>query len=348
MVNLSRGMAALGHQVDLVLAKATGPFLDQVSAEVNLVDLGSQRVLQSLPGLVRYLRRSRPDVLLAGIDHANLVALLANKLAGGGSRVFPSVHTPLLLGVRNSPFFLAKWIPFLVRIMYPWADSVIAVSNDVALDLSSVTGLSADRFKIISNPIVTADLLNAAQRPVSHPFFEAGQSPVILGVGRLLPLKGFDVLLRALRVVRKEFPPRMIILGEGPDRARLEALTEQLGLQDVVDLVGYVQDPAAYMAQASVLALPSRFEGFGNVLVEAMACGTPVVATRCSGGPAEILREGEFGPLVPVDDPPALAGAILDVLASPKPAEILIKRANDFSVEKIVTRYLEVLFGSQQ
>jgi len=317
MVNLARGLAELGLQVDLVLAKAEGPLLADIPIGVNAVDLNAKRVLYSLPGLIGYLRRERPDALLAAMEHTNLVALWAKKLSGVATRVVVSVHNIVSQDIANAQNMRAKVIPPLVRIIYPWAYAVVAVSEGVADDLAQLTGLPRSKLQVIYNPAVTPELLVRAEEPLDHPWFQPGEPPVILGAGRLTAQKDFPTLIRAFALVRRKLPARLMILSEGEERPGLEALVQELGLEKDVAMPGFVNNPYKYMKRAGVFVLSSKYEGFGLVLVEAMACGTPVVATDCPSGPAEILRGGKWGRMVSVEDVDGLANAIHLTLMDP-------------------------------
>lgn len=345
MVNLARGFVERGLDVDLVLAKAEGPYLSRVPSEVRVVDLGASRVLASLPGLVRYLRQERPRALLSAINHANVAALWARRLARVPTRVVVSEHNTLSRGSANATSLRARLMPLWVRAFYPWADAVVAVSEGVAKDLIRITGLPPEKVQIIYNPVVTPELYARAEEPLDHLWFAPGESPVVLGVGRLTAQKDFPTLIRAFAEVRRQRPARLIILGEGEDRPRLEALVKELGLENDVALPGFVENPWAYMAQAAVFVLSSAWEGFGNVLVEAMACGCPVVSTDCPSGPAEILENGKYGPLVPVGDVESLGRAIIRVLDASPNSALLKFRAREFSLGNISNEYLDVLLG---
>lgn len=339
MVHLARGFAERGFQVDLVLAKAEGPYLAEVPPSVRVVDLRASRVLFSLPGLVRYLRKERPYALLSALNHANVIVCLAHRLARVPSRLVISEHTTLSASRPQNA--RGRLLPWFMRWTYPWADAVIAVSQGVAEDLVRTLGISAERVKVIYNPVVDDDLLTKSKEPLDHPWFTEGAPPVILGVGRLTEAKDFPNLIRAFALVRAQRPARLMILGEGELRPQLEALVHELGLQDDVALPGFVENPYAYMARAAVFVLSSRWEGFGNVLVEAMACGTPVVSTDCPSGPREILDHGKYGRLVPVGDVKSLAESILKAMDEPPYRDL--SRVAEFTLEKSLERYGAVL-----
>lgn len=344
MLNLAKGISARGYPLDLVLARAEGPYLNQVPAEVRVVDLNASRVLASGPALIRYLRKERPAALLSAL-HANVVALFARRFAGVPFRVVVSEHNTLSSVVSGTPD--ARWqvFPQFARLFYPWATEIVAVSDGVADDLAKTARLRRDRIRTIYNPIVTPDILEKTQAPLDHPWFQTGEPPVILAVGRLTAQKAFDLLIQAFAQARKAHPARLLILGEGEERPALEALVKQLGLEAEISLPGFVPNPYAYMARAALFALSSKWEGLPTVLVEAMSAGTPVVSTDCPSGPREILRGGQYGQLVPMNDVTALANAILAALAgnAPRPPR---ESWQPFELNTIVEQYLNVLIGN--
>ncbi|OUM88705.1 MAG: glycosyl transferase [Bacillus thermozeamaize] len=342
MLNLAGEFAERGLNVDLILAKAEGPYLAEKHPSVRLIDLKARRVLFSLPGLVRYLRRERPVALLSALDHANLVALWARSLARVPVRVVVSVHNTVSQATARDRNKRSRWILRGMGLFYPRAEAVVAVSEGVAKDLVNVVRLSREKIRVIYNPVVTQALFVKADEPFDHPWFAPGAPPVILGVGRLTEQKDFPTLIRAFALVRKKHPARLMILGEGEERSKLETLVQELGLEKDVALPGFVNNPFKYMKRAGVFVLSSKWEGFGNVLVEAMALGTPVVSTDCPSGPAEILENGRWGRLVPVGDVYALAEAIIETLDEEHHPDVA-NRAKDFAVELAVEKYINVL-----
>lgn len=342
MLNLAGGIAARGFQVDLVLARATGPYLSRIPDGVRVLDLGARRVLSSMPGLVAYLRRTRPTALISALWHANLVSLWARQVARVPTRVVMTAHNTLSQGVAGTRLRRAKLTPLLLRVFGPAADGIVAVSRGVADDLVEVGRLPPERVSIIFNPVVRPDARPEVLGRPDHPWFDPEGPPVLLAVGRLTWEKDFETFLRALARVRERRPIRGIILGEGPERAALEELCRRLDLDGDVEMPGFVADPEAYMAHAAVFVMSSRTEGLPTVLIEALAAGAPVVSTDCPSGPREVLRDGEFGPLVPVGDVEALASAILGRLAEPRrsaPAEAW----EPYTLEAAVEGYLRLL-----
>jgi glycosyltransferase involved in cell wall biosynthesis len=354
-VTLANAFAERGHRVDLVLVKPEGPLAAQVSPKVRVVvlrDWGAPRASRHLPrrvglalsyrALARYLEAERPEVLMSAASHVHLPALFAHRRAGAPCRMVLRVSNHLSReGTRTIT-------PTVARRFYPAADSYIAVSQSVANDLVGAVGLSQDDVATIYNPVVTRELLARAGEPLDHPWFAPGEPPVVLGVGRLVKQKDFATLVRAFARVQHSRPARLLVLGETKKprrRRRLKRLIRDLGLEDSVRLEGFVDNPLPYMKRAAVFALSSAWEGLPGALIEAMACGCPVVSTDCPGGSAEILDGGRFGPLVPVGDDAALAAAIAAQLEHPTERATLEARAGDFALDVAVDRYLEVLLG---
>jgi glycosyltransferase involved in cell wall biosynthesis len=345
MVTIANALASEGYFIDLLLAKAYGPYLKEVSPKIHIVNCNASRVLTSLPVVVRFLRNKRPATLLAAPRHANIVALLASRLAYVPTRIVVTEHVSLMQDTKYNPNLRSHFLPLLMRWTYPWADKIVAVSKGIADELILALGLPQERVQIIYNPVVTPDLLKKAEEPVNDPWLQPGRPPVILAVGRLAVQKDYPTLLKAFALVRAQRPAYLLILGEGPERPFLEALARRLGIAEDVRMPGFVENPYPYMRRASVLVLSSLFEGLPTVLIEAMACGLSVVSTDCPSGPREILEDGKYGYLVPVGDPYALAEAIVQTISTPMNEEILKIRALDFSVSKAIADYVKIIDG---
>lgn len=340
-LNLAKGIADRGYPVDLVLARAEGPYMNQVPGCVRLVDLNATRVVTSVPALSRYLHREQPAAMLSAL-FANLISLLSRRLSGYPRRLIISEHNTLSSVTHNQNDLRWQIYPRLAGWLYPRADEIVAVSNGVAEDLAHTAMIDRDRIQVLYNPVITPELCEKAKAKLDHPWFKANEPPVIVSVGRLTSQKAFDVLIRAFSRVIEKRPARLLILGEGEDRFMLETLIRELGLEQVVSLPGFVQNPYPYMAQAGLFVLPSRWEGLPTVLIEALYLGTPIVATDCPGGTREILNGGEYGTLIPVDCPLALTDALmksLDERTSPFP------RASwePYDLDFVVDRYLKLL-----
>jgi glycosyltransferase involved in cell wall biosynthesis len=341
MLRLAQGFVEAGRQVDLLLVKKQGDYLNLIPAGARVVDLNKSHVLNAVPAIAAYLRRERPSVILTALTHINLAAVLARKLSFTGIRLVLTEHNQITRKVENARGLRSRVIYGLVRMLYPSADAVVAVSTGVAADLERFANFRPSTVKVIYNPVTHDGLLQQAREHEPHPWFQPGQPPVILGVGRLHRQKGFDVLLKAFQKIRATVPSRLVIAGEGAERAELEALIRSLGLTDDVALIGFVGNPFRLMARAGVFVLSSRWEGLPTVLLEAMYCGAPVVSADCPSGAAEILDDGRYGELVPVDSPDALATAIIKVLRD-KPAA-RTDRALEYNVPRSVDAYLRLL-----
>jgi len=341
LLNLAEGIAAKGFPVDLVLSRAEGPYMAEIPDSVRVVDLKATRVLMCLPALIRYLRSERPTAILATL-YANIIAVWARRITGLPQRVVLNEQNTLSSVSNGENDLRWKRYPKLAQWFYPWADAVTAVSQGVADDLTQATGLSPSRVHVIYNSIVTPDLRKKSKAPLEHPWFKPGQPPVVLGVGRLTAQKAFDILIEAFARVRKSLPARLLILGEGEERPSLEAQIKRLGLEQDVSLPGFVSNPYSYMAHSAVFVLSSRWEGLPTVLVEAMALRTPVIATDCPSGPKEILANGRYGSLVPMDDPTTLASFIRNALTnfSACPVEESWK---PYELDRVTDQYLSLL-----
>ena len=345
MAKLAGGIAERGYDVDLVLSRAEGHYLAEVPDTVRIVDLDASRVLASIPGLIRYLRRERPAAMLTSMNYVNVVGIWAKTLARVDTRLVVNEQNALSLEAAHSPRRRHRLMPRLIGRFYPWADRIVSVARGTADDLARTTGLPRGRIEVVHNPIVTPELKELADAPVDHPWFRPGEPPVVLSVGRLSRQKDFGTLLRAFARVRDRRPARLVILGEGPERGSLESLISELGLLEVATLPGWIANPYPWMANAGAYVLSSRWEGLPSVLIEALYCGVPIVATDCLSGPREILDDGAHGLLVKVGDVDALAQGIESALDGevPRPAPASWR---PYEQEFVVGRYLDVLVGA--
>lgn len=377
MLNLCRGFVAQGRQVDLVLCQAKGAYMGQIPSGVRVIELKGTAELpgrffaawvcredfsamlrpvllakKNAPEIARihslrqYLDEHCPDVILSALTYANLATLWAKKISNCPAPVIVSERN-VLSTLCNRPEKYRKWrwryLPRLVRRMYPEAAAVIAVSRRVEDELVDPIGLDRTQIFTLHNPVVDDHLRDGAREELRHPWFNEGEPPVILGVGRLAPQKDFATLIRAFARLRESRQARLLILGEGSERPALQQLATELGVQDDMDLVGFVTNPFPYMVRASVMVLSSEYEGLPGVLIQAMACGCPVISTDCPGGSAEILENGHLGALVKVRDDEGMARAIGSELDRPTPRDLLLQRAEDFSVAAAASNYLALL-----
>ena len=335
-LNLARTVRARGYEVDLVVASATGPFVDSIPEGVNVVNLGHRRTLAALPALARYLRRCSPACLLSALNHANMVALWAASIAGYRGRVVVVEHSMLPPPSRS---VWQRAFNTSIRWSYPRAYRVVAVSHGVKQSLITGAGISAQHVEVIFNPVIGTGLRTTPRpRPPELPL--DGVSNVV-AMGRLTRAKNFANLLHAFAVLRARLPARLLILGEGEARPALEDIVQRLGLSDDVSLPGFVPNAYDYLANADLFTLSSDWEGLPTVLIEALALGARVVATDCPSGPREILADGAYGALVPVGDSHALAVAMEAALGAPA-RSVPDEWFDQFSEASAVSRYLHV------
>ena len=310
--------------------------LAPVLSRKQLVNVAHNKILSGwAAATASYLDRERPDALLAMDTRAVCAGTMAACLASRRPRIVAGLHGVLK---RLQDVWMA-------RASYVYADAAFGVSSGVAAELRRLPGMARERVHTVYNPVVTGDMDRMAREPVYHPWIGGAGPPVILAVGRLSVEKDFSTLLAAFARLLAWRPARLIVLGEGKRRPHLLSLARRLGVAEHVDFPGFVDNPYAFMAQASLFVLSSRREGLSTVLIEAMACGCPVVSTDCSYGPREILEDGKRGPLVPVGDAEALAAAMARTLDAPPRPEALRERASFFDAARAIDRYEELLLG---
>lgn len=344
VVNLMAGMVERGIAVDLVLNTVSGPFMSQVPTAVNVVDLSAPRMVEGLPKLANYLKTVQPDALITGLHYNSEISLWARAWARlqGNRKTKVLVIEHNTLSIHSQRRRTDRWAPLLSRLFYPWADRLVAVSQGAASDLAEVTKQSQDEIDVIYNPVITPSLEAQAAESLDHPWFQPGEPPVVLGIGRLEPQKDFATLVRAFAKLRQQQDCRLVLLGAGQQHVELENLSKQLGIKDSVKLLGFVENPHRYLARAGVFVLSSAWEGLSNVLIEAIALGIPAVSTDCPCGPSEVVDGGKYGRLVPVGDVEAMALAMAESLRSPRnpaPAEWL----QQFTVDAATEQYLKLL-----
>ena len=349
---LAAGFAEQGLEVDLLLVAAEGPLANSCPKGVRprvlelprakfLFRTRRRQLMGAVPGLIRYLQSERPDVLLSAANHAHLSALWAAKLAKGKVPVVLRVSNHLTESHRRSQENIRLRIS---RWCYGWADAAIGVSEGISQDLRRHIKSLGDSVVTVNNPTFTPEIETLANIPVPEDcawIFDQGR-PVVLGAGRLTPQKDFPTLIKAFARLRQQLPALLVILGEGKQRRSLVQLSKQLAIAEDVVFPGFMHNPYAWMASADLFVLSSAWEGSPGVLIEAMACGCPVVGTRCPSGPEEILANGRYGALVPVGDEEALAEAMLSTLTSPPQADLLKQRAREYSLSAAVAGYLKV------
>ena len=346
LVNLARGFNELGCRVDFLIRDREVPFVSSLHRQVNLIELSASSHAQLLQRLVSYLNEFQPQILMAAKIKDEELALQAKSKLGNSPDVFLRIGTNVtarLATRRRNP--IKRWlINRAFRERCRKADGLIAVSQGVADDMMAITQLSSDRIHVLRNPVVTPDLAQRAAESVDHPWLQNGQPPVLIGAGGLRQQKNFLLLLQAFAKVRAQRPCRLLILGEGRQRQRLQSLARELGVDSDFELPGFIENAYAYMAKAALFVLSSNWEGSPNVVAEALAVGTPVVSTDCPSGAREILQNGRFGKLVPMNDEQALTTAILASLDETPDPDFLRQGAQPYTLESSSKAYLKAFW----
>ena len=339
-VLLASALARRNLPVDFVLVNARGEFLQLLHPSIRIIDLKARSSYTCLPDLVKYLRQEKPDALISGLDLTNLIALFAKIMSGSSVKIF--------LQLQNAQSRLSRvaWKKFierlLIQLFYPGANRLIAVSKGVEEDFYRYSKIESGKVITIHNMIITDSLFELARVPLEHPFFSANCPPVILAVGRFSEQKNYPLLIETFKLVLTQKDARLSILGQGEGKNQIEMLAQSLGIMDKISFPGHDTNPYRWMASADVFVMSSNYEGLPTVMVEAMACGCPVVSTDCPFGPDEITHHGDYGYLTPLNDAPALANAILKVLngQTKRPPQAWLAQ---FAEESIVEEYLRLL-----
>lgn len=328
----------------LVVRRSEGEWMSAIPPDVPVYSL-DVRVRFAWYRFAKLLKRLDPDIVLSMSSTGNLTASAAHFVA--------RVRAPLIVAEHNtfSEVWRRKRLKFVLlkgikKALYRNATRILAVSHGVAEDLVRTIGVPRDRLVVIHNPIVEEKLESLAEENVDHPWFNDGV-PLIVAAGRLVDQKDYPMLLEAFQKLRHRTMARLVILGEGDLQVFLRERARELGIDDDVAFLGFVPNPYRYMKRSSVFALSSRWEGFGNVIVEAMACSVPVVSTDCPSGPSEIITDGKDGFLVPVGDASSMARVLEQLLENPELRARIGKegcrRSRDFSVQAAINSYQDLM-----
>lgn len=309
-LDLASGFAESGLRVEVVVVQDGGELERSVPPRVKVVCLHSRSTRFAVPAIRRYLKERTPTNVVSALTHLNVVVICSARLARFRGTVVVTEHLHTSTSVANATTIRDKISVTLASRLYGLADEVVAVSRGVADDLAQRSPRLRRSLVAVPNPIRVADIRQGGLETVDHPFFD-GEGYTVVAAGRLTEQKDFGVLIRAVAHLRRDVDVRLVILGEGRLRSDLTRLTGALGVVDCVSLPGFVENPYAFYARASVVAMSSRWEGLPTVLLEALALQKRIVSTDCPSGPREILRDGALGTLVPVGDVQALSGALL-------------------------------------
>lgn len=340
-INLAAEMLAQGYKVDIFLTKYQGDYLDNIPKEVTLIK-GKGGAIKSILAFAKYITKHKPDVIISSRDYLNFINIMVTKLVRSKTQVITSVHVDYSGMPEQKQTLRLKMLTYALKKLYPRADNIVAVSGGVAKDFSHRFGYPYEEIDVIYNPTYQEENYNKESKLEYQAFYET-DLPIIIGVGRLNDQKNFSLLIESFEQVNKERKSKLIILGEGPNRKELENLIIDKNLQDQILLAGFVPNPIDYIKKSDVFVMSSSWEGFGNVIVEAMGTGISIVATDCPSGPAEILNDPKCGKLVPIHNKDEMSKAILELLKNPLKSNNVIARAKDFSVPTITSQYVKLI-----
>ena len=342
-LDLAHEFTRQGHTVEFVLMRAEGVFLAEARAAFSVVDLGTLRARQVPLALARYLRRRRPDALLVAMWPLTVLAPLGRAMSGHRCKLLVQEHNTL--SVQYAAWGRAH--RFALRasmgLGYRMADSRVGVSAGVVQDIARLARVPERVFNVIHNPVCRRTIPSPETIAAADALWAVPRGCRLLTVGSFKAQKNHPLLLRAFARLADRPEARLMFLGSGKGEAAVRGLAAELGITAQVSFAGFHADPTPFYQSADLFVLSSDYEGFGNVIVEALAAGTPVVSTDCPSGPSEILEGGRYGALVPVGDAPALAAAIVTALATAHDPNFLRRRALDFAPAIAATKYLDLL-----
>ncbi len=346
IVNMANFMAEQGHGVTLLVQDGQGPHKERVSAQVGVHDFGRSRSLACMGDLARYVRENRPDILLSAMTHSNVTAILSRFFWGRAkTKLVVTERTFLSAHVKKTPSIKDRVLPLAVRALYGRADKIVGISKGVAEDIRKLSCVPESKVSFIYNPVVTQRLKLDYESEEAVNLKDRAEQSIILTSGRLSFEKDYAALVDAFAKLRALMDAKLVFLGDGPLKAELSAQAENLEIPGDVHFAGHVGNSMRYMKGADLFVMSSLFEGFCNVIVEALYCGLPVVSTDAPSGPREILEDGAYGKLTPVGDTDALAQAMEEALEQTPDKEKLRNRAMRFTDETICAEY-EALFRS--
>lgn len=346
-MTLANEFCARGYKVDLLLTVKKGIFLKDLDKNINIIELSKKRVIFDCFKLKKYLFKNKPDAIVSGLTHSNLIAAFTSLFCGYGNKVFVTEHSNFTESMKDVIFYKRIILKFLISVLYPRLAGIISVSEGVKLDLIRNFPILEQKSTFIYNPFDVEYIIKRSKEDVLHPWLVKNRTyQTIISSGRLTPAKDFGNLLAAFSILKNMCNVRLIILGEGELRDELTLYIDQNGLSSIVDLYGFDENPFRFMSKADLFVLSSKREGLSNVLVESMICNVSIVSTDCPSGPSEILESGYWGDLVPVGNPQALADSMYKKLGIERVNLDYSIRVRDFSKKTIADQYLNYISES--
>ena len=347
VVNLSKGLSSQGYQVEVVTQSTEGPFVADLPDQVSVYSISYPHLpilgsLTSALPLYTYFKSEKPDNFISVMNHANIPSMIAKILSGVDTNMILTEHNnPKLLLSDKNPYQRKDRIVYkLAKHLYPRADVVVGVSEGVTDALRNIVP-SATTTTTIYNPVVSEDITTRSENKPSHRFFDT-DVPVILGA-KPEAQKNIPMLIKSFSRLIERVDANLVVVGTGEQTELVQQQAEELGISSSVDVCGFVPDIYPYLGSADIFASTSDWEGLPTIHIEALACGTPVVSTDCPSGPREILRDGEYGTLVPTGDVEKFSQALEETLQSPPNEMKLLERADDFSISKSAKQYESLL-----
>lgn len=343
-VNLANHYANIGFNVDLVVFTRLAQYQSLISNKVTLINLNASRTSYAFFKVRGYLKKNKTALILSVICNSNVIVGLASFGLKLKSITFREANT--LDGFINRGkvrWFIQKT---LMKISYTKANNVIANSDDTKYDLIKNEICKSEKIRVIRNPVLAPDFEELKLDEPKEEWFSQPENKVILSVGRLDVQKNHSFLIASFKDIYQKSPnARLVIVGDGNEKDNLLSLISKNGLSEVVKLVPFQRNIYPYYYNSDVFALSSDWEGFGNVLVEALSVGLPIVSTNCPGGPKMILKGGEYGALTPLGDKKSYVSALLKILEKPEKNKKSIVYAKIFTVESVAKDYLKILKG---
>lgn len=346
IIYLLRYLDRSRFELCLIVLDSKNDYKELVPGDVKVISLdkkGRFDFFRLILSFSRIIKKEKPFAIIAFSTYINYLSVLAKMLSRSKIPLFLSERNNLLISLKNDRFMFIKKI--IIRNLYPKSNAIIALSDGIRKDLIANFSINKENCNVIYNGTDLDNIQILSKEPVNHPWFNEN-IPVIIACGRLTKQKNYPMLLKAMKIIKKNQSAQLLILGEGEERSKLELLAREFGILDSVDFLGFQKNPFKFMSKSTLFVLSSLWEGFGNVIVEAMACGVPIISTNCPSGPDEIITDGINGILIPVNDEKALSEAIMRLLKNnslrKRLAEEGRKRANDFRIEKMVAEYERV------
>lgn len=351
MVQLANRFNQLGVEVEMVLVRSEGPYFDLLDNGIKIINFNKSRTYKSFLSYFRYLKKNEPDGVLTTLPHLNVLSIIVNIIALNKTKIVVREASPLF-NYTKSNYLLIKLSAYSTCIFYHFAYKCVAISDGLKKEIKNRIKFNTEKVNRIYNPVLTNALIhkinsfiksNIEFKITKFDFKKSDKINYIMAAGRLEDVKDFKTLINAFSRIREDINSKLIIAGVGSQLNNLKSLVSSKGLNNDVIFLGFVDNLTDYLLQSDLFILSSKYEGFGNVLVEALACNLPIVSTDCPYGPSEILEDGKYGALVPVGDYEAMARESINILIGEKKFTGLKERAMDFHVDKIADEYLKVI-----